>query len=229
MKLSKRLQLLADVIQKHLQGNTLADIGSDHAYLPSYLVKEGIIKKAYACDITEGPIQSAKETIHYYGLDDQVFAIMGPGLLPIIHKHVDMIAIAGMGAYLISDILQEHLDYAKKVPVLFLQPNANVDHLRSYLFQNGFTIMDEEMVKDGNHIYEVLVVSYAGNKGAVYSVNDIEFGPVLKRECSPLFKEKWRKQSDVYKKIQSTLHQEHPKYIELQDKIKRIEGVLNDC
>lgn len=229
MKLSKRLKLLADVIQKHIVGTTLADIGSDHAYLPTYLVKQNIIQKAYACDITEGPLQSAIDTIKSYQQEDRVFALLGPGLQPILHKEVDMISIAGMGAYLISEILEENLEYAKKVSILFLQANANIDHLRTYLYKNGFQIIDEEMVKDGNHIYEVLVVKYNGIQNAIYSKNDVEFGPILKERKSCLFQEKWKNQSIVYKKIQETLHEDHPKYIELQDKIKRIEGILHDC
>ena len=72
MKLSKRLQLIADVISKYKQGSVLADIGSDHGYLPCYLIKNKIITCAYACDVAQGPLDSAKETIKQYGLEDKV-------------------------------------------------------------------------------------------------------------------------------------------------------------
>ena len=102
MKLSKRLQLIADVISKYKQGSVLAGMGSDHGYLQWYLVKNKIITCAYACDVAQGPLDSAKETIKQYGLEDKVFALLGNGLNPILDREVDMISIAGMGSYLIS-------------------------------------------------------------------------------------------------------------------------------
>ena len=127
MKLSKRLQLIADVISKYKQGSVLADIGSDHGYLPCYLVKNKIITCAYACDVAQGPLDSAKETIKQYGLEDKVFALLGNGLNPILDREVDMISIAGMGSYLISEILEEHREYLRNVKLMFLQANANND------------------------------------------------------------------------------------------------------
>ena len=105
MKLSKRLQLIADVIIKYKQGSVLADIGTDHGYLPCYLVENKIIASAYACDVAKGPLESSKETIKQYALEDRVFPMLGSGLNPILNRKVDMISIAGMGAYLICEIL----------------------------------------------------------------------------------------------------------------------------
>lgn len=228
MKLSKRLQLIADVITKYKQGSVLADIGTDHGYLPCYLVENKIITRAYACDVAKGPLDSSKETIKQYGLEDQVFALLGSGLNPILDRKVDMISIAGMGSYLISEILDEHRDYLKNVEVLFLQANANNDHLRKYLFANDWIILDEQMVKDAGHIYEVMVVTARKNKAIIYSDKDVEFGPILINNQTPLFKEKWQKQYHVYKKIQITLPQDHPRYLEIDNKMKMIEEVLHD-
>lgn len=228
MKLSKRLQLIADVIAKYKQGSVLADIGTDHGYLPCYLVENKIITKAYACDVAKGPLDSSKETIKQYGLENQVFAILGSGLNPILDRKVDMISIAGMGSYLISEILDEHRDYLRNVEVLFLQANANNDHLRKYLFANDWIILDEQMVKDAGHIYEVMVVTARRNKAIIYSDKDIEFGPILMNNQTPLFKEKWQKQYHVYKKIQVTLPLDHPRYHEIDCKMKMIEEVLHD-
>lgn len=229
MKLSKRLQLIADVISKYKQGSVLADIGTDHGYLPCYLVKNKIISCAYACDVAQGPLDSSKETIKHYGLENQVFAMLGSGLKPVLDREVDMIAIAGMGSYLISEILEEHREYLRTVKVMFLQANANNDHLRKYLFANDWIIIDEQMVKDGGHIYEVMVVTARKNKAIRYSRKDEEFGPILMNNQSPLFKEKWKKQYQVYEKIQNTLPQDHPRYHEIADKMKMIKEVLHDC
>ena len=193
MKLSKRLQLIADVIDKYKQGSVLADIGTDHGYLPCYLVENKIISKAYACDVAKGPYDSSVETIKQYNLQDRVFPLLGNGLNPILNRKVDMISIAGMGSYLICEILDEHREYLKNVQVLFLQSNANNDHLRKYLFSHDWIIIDEKMVKDAGHIYEVMVVTSRKNKAVTYSQKDVEFGPVLINNQTPLFKEKWKK------------------------------------
>ena len=207
MKLSKRLQLIADVISKYKQGSVLADIGSDHGYLPCYLVKNKIITCAYACDVAQGPLDSAKETIKQYGLEDKVFALLGNGLNPIL----------------------EHREYLRNVKLMFLQANANNDHLRKYLFANDWIIIDEQMVKDAGHIYEVMVVTARQNKAITYNRKDEEFGPILINNQTPLFKEKWQKQYQVYEKIQNTLPHDHPRYHEIADKMKMIEEVLHEC
>lgn len=228
MKLSKRLQLIADVIIKYKQGSVLADIGTDHGYLPCYLVENEIITSAYACDVAKGPLDSSKETIKQHNLEDRVFPMLGSGLNPILNRKVDMISIAGMGAYLICEILAEHQDYLRNVQVMFLQSNANNDHLRKYLFANDWIIIDEQMVKDAGHIYEVMVVTARKNKAVTYNQKDEEFGPILINNQSPLFKEKWQKQYQVYKKIQDTLSHDHPRYHEINNKMKMIEEVLHD-
>ena len=228
MKLSKRLQLIADVISEYKQGSTLADIGSDHGYLPCYLVKNQIITCAYACDVAKGPLESAKETIKMHGLEHQVFALLGNGLDPLINRQVDMISISGMGSYLISEILDAHREYLRGVKVMFLQANANNDHLRKYLFANDWIIVDERMVKDAGHIYEVMVVTSRKNKAITYTRKDEEFGPILINNQGSLFKEKWEKQYRVYQKIQTTLPHDHPRYHEINDKMKMIEEVLHE-
>lgn len=229
MKLSKRLQLIADIIIKYKQGSVLADIGTDHGYLPCYLVEKNIVTCAYACDVAEGPLKSSKETILQHGLEKKVFPLLGSGLNPLLDRHIDMLSIAGMGSYLICEILDEHRDYLNNVQVLFLQANANSDYLRKYLFANDWIIIDEQMVKDAGHIYEVMVVTARKNKAIVYNQKDAEFGPILMNKQTPLFKEKWQKQYQVYKKIQNTLSHDHPRYHEINDKMKMIKEVLHDC
>lgn len=233
MKLSNRLKTLADMIAKYKKGEVLADIGSDHAYLPCYLVVKRIVSQAYACDITLGPVKSAQETVAYYHLEDKIKVLMGDGLEPIIDKKVDMIAIAGMGAYLIGDILEQNKEYLKHVKVLFLQPNANIDHLRMYLYENNYLIVDEAIVKDGNHIYE-MVVAVADNTDCVndlkgYSdLRNIEFGPILSKVQSPLFVEKWNRQYRLYNEVVKDIEKTNPRYQELLAKIRLIEEVLDE-
>ena len=137
MKLhSKRLSKVAWMIEEHKQGTILADIGTDHAYLPCFLLDEKIITLAYACDVAEGPLSSSKETIQSLHLEDQVIPLLGNGLDPIIDKKVDMISICGMGGLLMSEILDAHLDYVED-KILFLQANTAIDLLREYLMNHN--------------------------------------------------------------------------------------------
>lgn len=228
MKLSKRLQLIADVIVKYKQGSVIADIGTDHGYLPCYLVDRNIVTRAYACDVAKGPLDCSKETVALYHLEDQVFPLLGSGLNPILNRKVDMISIAGMGAYLICEILNEHREYLRNIQVLFLQSNANNDYLRKYLFANDWIIIDEQMVKEAGHIYEVMVVTDRKNKAITYNQKDAEFGPILINNQTPLFIEKWQKQYYVYEKIQNSLSHDHPRYREINNKMKMIKEVLHE-
>lgn len=227
MKLSFRLQQIADLISKYKNGEVLADIGTDHAYLPCYLLKNHIISKAYACEVAQGPYESSQATIVQNHLENQVIALLGDGIDPICDKDTDMIVIAGMGAYLISEILEKNLDYIKCVHTMFLQPNANSDHLRKYLFDHGFMIIDEKIVKDGHHVYEMMVVNHA-KENVPYDEYDVVFGPVLKKNKDPLFIDKWQRQKKVYENIMNNLDVSHPRYNELSHKIKMIEVILDE-
>lgn len=226
MKLSSRLLELAHLVNKHKNGTILADIGTDHAYLPCYLVEKNMIEKAYACDVVQGPYQASLSNIKQYHFEKQIEALLGNGLNPILDKEVSMITIAGMGAFLISDILEENKGYIDQNKLLFLQPNANSDHLREYLFKNNFSIIDEKMIQDGHHIYEMMVVKKVND--VQMAKEDILFGPVLRKEKSDLFIQYWRKQYKTYQNIQKSLPKEHTRYQEIDEILKLIEGELNE-
>ncbi|MDD8048737.1 MAG: class I SAM-dependent methyltransferase [Thomasclavelia sp.] len=228
MKLSKRLQTIANVVEKYKSGEVFGDIGTDHAYLPCYLVEKGIVELAYACDVKQGPLDSSKETISSCHLEGKVIPLLGDGIAPILDKKVNMICLAGMGSYLITEILDASKTYLNNVDVLFLQPNANIDYLREYLFNNNYVIVDEKILKDNNHIYEVLVTKKSEKKHSLYDEFDIKFGPILKALQPALFIEKWKKQYVVYQNIMKTLAPLSPRYKEIKHDMEMIEDVLNE-
>ena len=226
MKLSKRLQAIADLITKYKQGDTLADIGTDHAYLPCYLVSEGIIEKAYACDIASGPINASIETIQLYQLERHVIPLLGSGMNPIIDKKVDMISICGMGGKLTVDILDEHKDFLDHHQII-LQSNVGLEVLREYLFQHQMKIIDEGIVKDAHHIYEIIVCEKTKEQIS-YNEQDIYFGPCLRKNKNGLFYEKWYRQLEIQRKIIESLDITHPRYQEVTHMIQLIEGEINE-
>lgn len=226
MKLSKRLQAIADLIIKYKQGEILADIGTDHAYLPCYLVEEGIINKAYACDIASGPINASIETIKQYQLENYVIPLLGSGMNPIIDKTVDMISICGMGGKLTVDILDEHREFLDQHRFI-LQSNIGIEILREYLYKQNMEIIDEGIVKDAHHIYEIIVCQKS-DKQLNYTNKDFVFGPCLRKQKNELFYEKWNYQLNIQKNILASLSDTHPRYKEVYDMIELIEGELNE-
>ena len=225
MKLSKRLQAIADLIIKYKQGEVLADIGTDHAYLPCYLIENDVIEKAYACDIASGPIQASIETIKTYQLEKQVIPLLGSGMTPILDKDIDMISICGMGGKLTVDILNEYPDMLKNHRFI-LQANIGLEILREFLYQNQMIIIDEGIVKDAHHIYEIIVCQKT-SQDLNYNENDIYFGPCLRKHKNGLFYEKWHHQLNIQKKILTSLDDNHPRYQEVQYMIQLIEGEMN--
>ena len=219
---SIRLKKIAKLIQKHKNGEILADIGTDHAYLPCFLLTEGSISQAYACDAAKGPLGNSEETINKEHLQGKVIPLFGDGLDPISDKKTDMISICGMGGLLITEILNKHQEQLNN-HLFILQANTAIDLLRSYLNKHHLEIIDEEMVKEGKHIYEMII---ARQGKQILSDEDILFGPVLRRKKELLFIEKWQRQLNIQKKILKSLSDKHPKYLEVKTLAEMIEKEL---
>jgi len=224
MKLhSKRLLKIAECIKTHRKGRILADIGTDHALLPCYMVDQNIVDLAYACDIAQGPLNSSKATITANHMEDRVIPLLGDGLDPITNCDVDMIAICGMGGILMCDILDAHLELLSGKR-LFLQANTAIDVLRAYLSTHHLAIIDEMMVKDSRHIYETMVVD-TGEQ--TLSEEDQLFGPILRHKKEPLFIEKWQRELGIQNRILETLLPAHDKYASVIHYKQLIEQALD--
>lgn len=224
MKLSKRLDAISRLVEKYKKGEVLADIGTDHGYLPCDLVSRGIIEKAYACDVAEGPLNASKENIQINKLENRVIPLLGSGMNPIIDKKVDMISIAGMGGILMVEILEEHRDLLMNYRFV-LQANVGIEILREYLYKNKLMIVDEDIVEDAHHIYEIIVCEY--NEKCFMSKEDFYFGPILRMKKNDLFYKKWERILNQQRNILNSLKETHPKYKEVSSLIKMIEGEIN--
>lgn len=157
--LSKRLALCASFVRK---GSVAADIGSDHALLPIYLVLSGISPKAIASDINEGPIACAKRNIETYDIADRIDTAVAPGLDSVAPGSVDDIIIAGMGGELIASILEAAAWVKDKRYRFVLQPMTRAEKLRKWLFFNGFEILTETAQCEGRRVYTVINAAYSG-------------------------------------------------------------------
>ncbi len=152
--LSNRLQKLAGYVPT---GSVMADIGTDHGYLPVYLVSQGICTRAVAADINKGPLESARAHVEQYQVSDKIDLRLGNGLERVQPGEVDTIVIAGMGGGTIRDILQAAPETAIHARRLILQPMADEAELRNYLINHGWSLVDEELLLEDNRLYLILV------------------------------------------------------------------------
>ena len=142
--------------------NIVCDVGTDHAYIPIYLVNNKKCKKAIASDIRPGPINIAKKNIEEYGLLDSIETRIGNGLDTIKENEEDVIIIAGMGGIIIKDILERGIDKAKKANALILQPMYAIEVVHEWLCSNGFEVYDEKLAREEKKIYDVIAAKWTG-------------------------------------------------------------------
>lgn len=204
-------------ISKYTKGyNLLLDVGSDHGLLPIYAIKNNYVSSAISSDINYKPLIKAKENFNKYNLDIETIIYDG-----IPETNADCIVIAGMGSELIISILEKTLSNAKNLKRLILCPNTDYYMLRCYL-NHKFKIVNEEVIYDKNHFYEVIVLE---NGTSNYTDKELYFGPILLKERKELFIKKLNKDLFNYKKIVDGIT-DIKKQNEIKKEIEMIEEIL---
>ena len=151
-------------------GSRLADIGSDHAYLPIYLCQRDLILSAIATDVNSGPVKNAEENIALHGLENKISARIGDGMEELDPSEYDTVSVCGMGGELIFRIINN--EKVKRFrPKLILQPMSSIQDLSYLMAEHGFRIYDDLWIKDAGHIYRIMCVEYSG---APYTVTSLE-------------------------------------------------------
>ena len=166
-------------------GKIFADIGTDHAYLPIFLLQKGKISKAIAADINKGPLEKAEENIAKYNLSDNVKTVLCDGLTKISSVDVDDIAIFGMGGELIVKIIDEAQWVKNNKKRLILQPMTHPEKLREYLANNGFKIIGETLSTDREKTYQTICAEFDGQLRK-YDDFTLFFGEYILKEKSEL-------------------------------------------
>ena len=164
MKLTDRLLKIASLVD---EGKKIAHIGTDHGYIPVYLLNNNKIDYAILADVNKGPLENAKKEVRHNKLDDKVDLRLGSGLEVLNQNEVDEVIIAGMGGILISELLEAKKSVSQTVEKLILQPMQAQNELRKYLYNNGYEILNEVLVKEDFRIYEIIVAKYSGVKTQV--------------------------------------------------------------
>lgn len=220
-KLSKRLNAVAHMVE---QDARIADIGSDHAYLPTNLILNQRIKFAVAGEIVKGPFENAQHEVFSYKLTDKIKVRLADGLAAIKSEdNIDTVIIAGMGGILISKILDE----GEYFPNLILQPNTDEQAVRQWLQKNNYKIVKEDIVAEGHHTYEVIQAVFGQMD---LSIQQLKFGPYLLKQRKEAWRKKW--QNELLRKENvllfleqaNTDHQE--RILETKQEINLIKEVL---
>lgn len=174
---------LNKISEQAVPGLICADVGTDHGYLPVFLVREGIVPSAVASDIRRGPLESAKTAVKAAGLSDRIRTVLAPGLTGIRPGEAGQCVIAGMGGLMIMGILEESPERAREMKRLILQPQNNEAELRKWLVSNGFTIERELTAAENGRYYSIIVCS--PGESAPLSVFEYHTGRRGVRETGP--------------------------------------------
>ncbi len=224
-----RLERVAAYLDSY---SKIADIGSDHAYLPCFLSLRTESIQAIAGEINEGPFQAAKKQVSRSGLSERIEVRKGSGLSVIESKDkVEAIAIAGMGGPLIASILEDGKNRLAGVQRLVLQPNIAAHSIRKWLIHNKYYLVNEDILEEDGKIYEILVAEPSKEKRH-YTEIELLLGPFLSKRRPVPFKKKWQREVDAWKQVLKELekgkqsNETVAKRNEMIEKIKMVEEVL---
>lgn len=217
MNISNRIKNIVDAIQYE----TLADIGTDHGYIPIYACKLLKVKMAIACDINKGPLQNAKLNISVYNMHKQIETRLGSGLTPLQKGEVQTVTIAGMGGDLIIDILKASTDILPSLSQIIVQPQSSVSKVRKYMHSIGFKIINEYFIKEENKYYTV--INCIKGREEVYSFAEYAFGKILIEKREPLFINFIKEEKHKFEIILNNIKLNNIKTNKVQDLISYIE------
>ncbi|TFU58852.1 tRNA (adenine-N(1))-methyltransferase [Gemella sp. WT2a] len=224
LNINNRLKKVATFVKNR----RLADIGSDHAYLPIYLAKEGKIDFAIAGEVVEGPYKSSIQNVKDNNLVDLIECRKASGLDAIsLDDDIDVITICGMGGKLIADILESGKDKLANKPQLVLQPNVAANLLRIKLRDLGYKIVAEDIIEEEGHIYEIIVAEYGQ---MIMTEDEVFFGKYLLEIKNKAFVTKYKQELEKIKYIKNELKKSRSestyKLEELNKQEKMIRKVL---
>ncbi len=213
----------------------VADIGSDHGYLPVWLVLAGRCPRAIATDASAESLETTGRTVRAYGLSAKIDLRLGDGLGVIFPGETSSIVIAGMGGLTIASILARDAEIARRQRLLVLQPMSEQGSLRKWARDNGFAISAEDLAQEGERFYQVICldpsapVAGLGETGIPDEIQ-MEIGPALLRGphplLEPMIRGKIRECDGILVRMRATMPQSDPRVRSWLERKERLEGVL---
>ena len=191
MELSKRLKAVADMVGT---GSVLADIGTDHAYIPIWLVSRGSVPRAVAMDVNEGPLKRAQENIRQNGLEEKIETRLSDGFKALGPGEADAAVIAGMGGGLTVRILKNGMEVVRSLKECILQPQSEIDKVRTFLLEEGFSFIREDMVEEDGKYYPMMCVRSPESpecaaESEKWSETELLYGRLLLKERHPVLRD----------------------------------------
>lgn len=187
MKMTPRLKAIAEKVPK---GASLADIGTDHAYLPIYLIEHQVISRAVGVEVAKHPLANARQQVQQANLEQVIDLRQGYGLEALSPGEAEAVVLAGMGGKTIISILGKSPEVLSRLHRLILQPMNDAAEVRRWLLGSSWQIVDEDLVREGKMFYFIIVAEPAvGKVSPGYSELEMEIGPLLVRGRHPLLGE----------------------------------------
>lgn len=228
MELSRRLLAVAGLVT---EGASVADIGTDHGYIPIYLVRYGISPRVTAMDINPGPLDRAR--LHIQGQDikvaDKISTRQSDGLAELLPGEVQCAVLAGMGGGLVIRILEAGWETVKSLDSIILQPQSEMNRVRKYLKSKGLRVVKEDMVEEEGKYYPMMKAVHGDTDP--YTKAEYQYGKLLLREKHPVLKEYLLREKRIKEEISSRLKAENSqradqRLTELEQEIRLVEEAL---
>lgn len=211
MKLSERMKAVAAMVTN---GNVVADVGTDHGYIPIRLVQKGYIQRAIAMDINEGPLQRAQDNIKNHKLEKQIETRLSDGVAKLEVGEADTIVIAGMGGELIMRILTEGREVCRGAKELILQPQSDIQKVRQFLREQSYRIIDENMIyEDGKYYFVMKVIPVETDLTweklqETATIACDRYGPLLLKNGNPILRKYLVKEHQKLEQIEGELEKQ---------------------
>lgn len=227
MELSKRLQAVAGLVT---EGASVADIGTDHGYIPIYLAENKISKKLIAMDVNKGPLERAMIHIKAKHLEDMIETRLSDGFNALKIGEVDTIIAAGMGGGLVIKIMTDHPEITDSIKCFILQPQSEIHKVREFLYKNDFSVVEEDMVEEDGKYYPMMKVVHEKEQED-YNEEELIYGKQLLRNAHPVLKEFLSREFDLKTEIINNIRQKagesgQKRIAMIEDEIAMIEKLL---
>lgn len=220
-----RLNTLANMVDS---GSRVADIGTDHAYLPIKLVLQGKVNFAIASDVAKGPLENAKKDIAEAGFEKKIDTRLGSGLNTVtVEDKIDTVVIAGMGGKLMTELLNEAWLKGMQFDTLILEPNIGEPGVRTWLMIHQYQIIEERLIAEAGHTYE-LIKAKKTDRVTPLTEKQLLFGPLILKEKEPVFYQKWQGQLAYYHKLLENLNKAKRKDKERIHRLKHYQKLIEE-
>lgn len=227
MELSKRLLAVARLVT---EGAFVADIGTDHGYIPIYLVKNKIISGAIAMDINEGPLARAREHILKEGLEQRIETRLSDGFSKLEPGEADTVIAAGMGGGLIIRIMKACPGVTEITGEFILQPQSEIGKVRKYLNDSGFAVAAEDMAEEEGKFYPMMKVVHGIEPKL--TEEELRYGRILLREKNPVLYNFLCREKNIKLGVMENLMKQHSerakeRCLEIAEDLKWIRAALS--